>query len=346
MLLAQTSDTQQNEVIPQFIPVWGKEENDAVQRVMNSDYLNEHKTVREFEKRFAEFVGSKYCVTCMNGTTALYMAVLSVKERLDKIRIPDYYSIFLHNSCVQAGLDMTISPVESNGCMKPETQSDIVVNTNGRTLGTTLIEDNSQCVSYHSANCVSTYSFASTKHLTLGGQGGAICCDDKEIFDRLSKLKDLGRNDRQQLKPMSDKFEEWGFNSKVTELQAAFGLAQLGRVPTRLNRLKTMASMYKDMLSKCKEVEFFDDDAKWHLDIRVPDPQKVIDRMKKNKIHCKRYMTPLHMQPVASALTHDGDLHMTKYLFEHGLYLPSTTTITDKQMHRIGERLVDAIRTV
>ena len=251
----QTSESTTDEVIPQFIPVWGKEENEAVQKVMNSDYLNEHKTVREFERRFSEFVGAKYCVTCMNGTTALYMAVMAVKERFDSVRIPDYYSIFLHNSCMQAGLDMRISPVESNGCMKPVGIEDIVVNANGRTLGTTLIEDNSQTVSEHTKGCISTYSFASTKHLTLGGQGGAICCDDKETFDKLSKLKDLGRNDRQQLKPMSDKFEhilQWGFNSKVTELQAAFGLAQLDRVPKRLERLSTMASIYHDMISKCQ----------------------------------------------------------------------------------------------
>ena len=197
---------------------------------------------------------------------------------------------------------MRISPVESNGCMKPVGIEDIVVNANGRTLGTTLIEDNSQTVSEHTKGCISTYSFASTKHLTLGGQGGAICCDDKETFDKLSKLKDLGRNDRQQLKPMSDKFEEWGFNSKVTELQAAFGLAQLDRVPKRLERLSTMASIYHDIISKCQEVEFFNQDAKWHLDIKVSNPQMVIDRMKKHKIYCKRYMTPLHMQPIASKL--------------------------------------------
>ena len=340
------SESTTDEVIPQFIPVWGKEENEAVQKVMNSDYLNEHKTVREFERRFSEFVGAKYCVTCMNGTTALYIAVMAVKERFDSVRIPDYYSIFLHNSCMQAGLDMRISPVESNGCMKPVGIEDIVVNANGRTLGTTLIEDNSQTVSDHTKGCISTYSFASTKHLTLGGQGGAICCDDKETFDKLSKLKDLGRNDRQQLKPMSDKFEEWGFNSKVTELQAAFGLAQLDRVPKRLERLSTMASIYHDVISKCQEVEFFNQDAKWHLDIKVSNPQMIIDRMKKHKIYCKRYMTPLHMQPIASKLESDGDLEMTVELYERGLYLPSTTTLTDNQIHRIGELLVEAIRSV
>ena len=53
------------------------------------------------------------------------MAVMAVKERFDSVRIPDYYSIFLHNSCMQAGLDMRISPVESNGCMKPVGIEDI-----------------------------------------------------------------------------------------------------------------------------------------------------------------------------------------------------------------------------
>ena len=72
--------------IPQFIPYWDKNEIKAVERVLSKDYLNEHKTVREFERKFAEFVGAKYCITCTSGTTALYIGLVALLEKkFDKI---------------------------------------------------------------------------------------------------------------------------------------------------------------------------------------------------------------------------------------------------------------------
>ena len=67
--------------IPQFIPYWDEFEKKAVQKVLERDYLNEHKVVRQFEKNFSEFVGAKYCITCTSGTTALYLALKSVYEK-------------------------------------------------------------------------------------------------------------------------------------------------------------------------------------------------------------------------------------------------------------------------
>ena len=66
--------------IPQFIPYWDESEKKAVAKILDRDYLNEYKTVREFEKKFSEFVGAKYCITCTSGTTALYLALKSVYE--------------------------------------------------------------------------------------------------------------------------------------------------------------------------------------------------------------------------------------------------------------------------
>ena len=61
--------------LPQFVPYWGDDENIAVTNVLsNSDYLNEHETVRRFEKEFAQMVGSKYCAAVTSGTAALHVA--------------------------------------------------------------------------------------------------------------------------------------------------------------------------------------------------------------------------------------------------------------------------------
>ena len=74
-------------VIPQFVPYWGRDEIDAVSGILeNSDYLNEHKTVRSFESSFAEYVGAKYCVAVPSGTTALYCAINALNLQGEEIR--------------------------------------------------------------------------------------------------------------------------------------------------------------------------------------------------------------------------------------------------------------------
>ena len=195
--------------IPQFIPYWDETEIKAVEKILHSDYLNEYKTVREFEKKFSEFVGAKYCITCTSGTTALYIGLMALLEKksFKSIYIPDYAGIFTAYASVQTGLKPILADVEKNGSLKLGDQPKFTVHSNGR-LGKPLdIEDCAQAISHHTKNCISCYSFASTKHITTAGQGGAVCCDDKKTFDILSRLKDLGRNDRQKLKPMSDDFE-------------------------------------------------------------------------------------------------------------------------------------------
>ena len=286
--------------IPQFIPYWDESEKKAVRKVLEHDYLNEHKTVREFEKRFSEFVGAKYCITCTSGTTAIYLALKSVydKNTPKKINIPDYAGIFVGNACIQAGISPVLRDVSKNGSLISNNKSQFVVHSNGRLGSTHLLEDCAQAISHHTKNSISCYSFASTKHITTSGQGGAICCDDKKTFDTLSRLKDLGRNDRQNLKPMSDHFEFWGMNSKFTEIQAAFGLAQLKKLPKRLTRLNKMYKFVKDELKNEKEIDFFQDSPQWYIDILVKNPDSLIQKLREHGIQARRFYRPLHEQPL------------------------------------------------
>ncbi len=324
--------------IPQFIPYWDQNEIDAVHKVLESDYLNEYKTVREFEKKFAEFVGAKYCVTCTSGSTALYLATkaLMQKEQLNEIYIPDYAGIFVANATIQANLKINLADVGKNGSMIDDIKPRFVVHSNGRMGNTWMVEDCAQTISHHTKNCMSCYSFASTKHLTTSGQGGAICCDDEETFDILTRLKDHGRNDRQKLKPMSDYFEFWGTNSKFTEIQAAFGLAQLDKLPKRLQRLKKMYKIIHDEISSLNWVEFLAEQPTWYLDILVPDPQKILEHLKKFNIQARRFYTPLHEQPLYKT---GGKFENTDNLFAHGIWLPSTTNLTDEEVLFVADTI-------
>ena len=323
--------------IPQFIPYWDKYEKKQVNKILNADYLNEHKTVREFEKKFSEFVGAKYCITCTSGTTALYLGLKSLIENnhFKSINIPDYAGIFSAYATIQANIKPILIDVGKNGSIKDNKKLSFTVHSNGRLGSKSIIEDCAQAISHHTKNSISCYSFASTKHITTGGQGGAVCCDDKETFDILSRLKDLGRNDRQKLKPMSDNFEFWGLNSKFTEVQAAFGLAQLKKLPSRLKRLKKMYKTISEEL-KNENVTFFEEEPTWYIDMLVDKPDKFLENLKNLGIQGRRFYKPLHKQPYFRKNFHSKkDFKNSSNLYSHGIWLPSTTNLTDADIHRI-----------
>jgi len=352
-------------MIQQFIPYWGQEEKDAVMDVLDGDFLLEHKKTREFEKAFAEFVGAKYCITCTSGTVALYLAIMA--KNYKHVAVPSYQGLFAANASLMAGAAVKIFDVDKNGSFDNEKKQwpltnggtdipKITVHANGRLGGVDEIEDCAQAISHHTIGKTSCYSFASTKHITTSGQGGAVCTDDKEMFDKLTELKDQGRTDRQNLKAPSDTFEKWGTNFKFTEIQAAFGLAQLKGLPKRLERLRAINMIYYDYLADKVE---FKDVPMWYIDIFTKDPDKIVNKTKDKGFVTKRVHKPIHMQPlyegarvevpnqytdydtyeVETYLLNNKEYPISRQIYDTGVFLPSTTNLTDEEVKGIGESI-------
>lgn len=340
--------------MPQFVPYWGKEEADAVSRVLGSDYLNEHETVRGFEREFASFVGAKYCIAVTSGTAALYCAACAAFPEegggRGAVLVPSHDGIFAFNAATAAGARPVVCDVDGRGLLSEPaggaggTQS-IVVHANGRVSDAVrLVEDCAQAIDHHTPGKISTYSFASTKHLTTGGQGGAVCCDDDETFDLLARIKDHGRSDRQHLRPMSDNYDRWGMNFKMTEMQAAFGLAQLRTLRGRTRRFAEMCRMYRDLLGGL--VGFDDAEPRWYADVFTPHALHVRESLRAVGIHCRAYPRPLHLQGVARGHSYaedSGAFPNAEKRHATGLYLPSTTNLSDEDVHRVAGEVKKAV---
>lgn len=338
--------------IPQFVPYWGRAEAEAVARVLETDYLNEHETVRKFEREFAAFVGAERCVAVTSGTAALHCAACVAFPEAEgggrgAVLVPAHDGIFAFNAARAAGVRPVVCDVDGHGLLSEprgggaswgEKAQSIVVHANGRISDAVrLVEDCAQAIDHHTRGKISAYSFASTKHLTTGGQGGAVCCDDDNAFDHLARLKDHGRSDRQHMRPMSDNYDEWGVNYKMTEMQAAFGLAQLRTLRARTRRFGEIYRMYRDLLGGA--VAFDDVEPRWYVDVFTPHAVRVRDALRERGIHCRLYPRPLHLQGVARGHAYAGGAgtfpNAEKRQAE-GLYLPSTTNLSDGDVHRIA----------
>ncbi len=333
--------------IPQFVPYWNNGEGQAVADILdNSDYLNEHETVRRFEREFADLVGAKYCAAVTSGTAALYIAAhVAFGDESAFVNVPSHDGIFALNALTAAGVKPHVVDVDESGLLDSSRYDNesIVVHANGRVAKHVgRVEDCAQAITHHTRGSISTYSFASTKHITTAGQGGAICCDSEDEFERIVRLKDHGRTDRQSLKPMSDRYDQWGLNFKMTEIQAAFGLAQLRDLPRRLRRLDEIYLEYKDMLQG--SVEFDATAPGWYVDMFSDRASDIIAHLKKSSIYCRAYPRPLHLQGVARQYVSDNRAFKNSE-FRHlrGVYLPSTSNLEVDDVKRVARGVLDAL---
>ena len=319
-----------------------------------SDYLNEHETVREFEREFARLVGARHCAAVTSGTAALYCAVCAALPEGEagrgSVLVPSHDGIFAFNAAKAAGARPVVCDVDDHGLLADPGKGHagarpIVVHANGRISDTVdAIEDCAQAIDHHTPGKISTYSFASTKHITTGGQGGAVCCDDPDVFERIVRIKDHGRSDRQHLRPMSDNYDEWGLNFKLTEMQAAFGLVQLRALPSRMRRLSAMHRMYRDLLGGAVEFDYME--PRWYVDVFTAHAGRVRDALRAVGIHCRPYPRPLHLQGVARGHAYaegSGSFPNAEKRHATGLYLPSTTNLSDDDVHLIAGEVKKAI---
>ena len=211
--------------------------------------------VEEFENQFAEFCGSQYALTCVNGSVALRLALIAsgVKPG-DEVIVPPYTfiatdSIVLESNCVPVFVDIdpetyNIDPTEIEKAITPKTKAIIPVHFAGQACdmdaivelakkhGLRVIEDaahahggeykGKKLGSIADAGC---FSFQSSKNLT-SGEGGIVVTDDELLYDMMNSLRNVGRI----------KGGEWyehhnlGCNYRITQLQAALLASQLTRL--------------------------------------------------------------------------------------------------------------------
>jgi perosamine synthetase len=228
--------------------------------------------VETFEKRFAEFCEVPYAVSCMNGTVALHLALIGLNIGPgDEVIVPALTFVATANAVKHAGATPIfadvhpehwgLDPVSVAAKITPRTKAIIVVHLYGhpadldplvkmaRERGIELIEDaaESHGARYRgkrvgSIGRVGTFSFYGNKILTTG-EGGMVTTADVEIADRMRMYKNHGNDPARRYAHLVV-----GYNYRMTNLQAALGLAQLERVDELLEKKRMIAQGYREAL--------------------------------------------------------------------------------------------------
>ncbi len=276
----------------------------AVESVLRSGRVN-YWTGRqgmEFERRFAQWQGSRFAVSAATGTAALHvcLAALGIGPG-DEVLVPSYTFIATSFAVVQAGAvprfadvnldDHCLSVASAEKLVTPRTRAIIPVHLYGNVCDMDginalakrhdlyVIEDNAQAFggAYrgkktgtlgHMAAC----SFCQNKTFTTGGEGGMVTTDDEDLAWEARSFRDHGYNvqERLNLLALEQKLpyihNRVGWNYRMTEMQSAIGLAELDRIDTwNLPRRRRNARILLDTLGPLPQVKY--------LPVDTPDRQ-------------------------------------------------------------------------
>ncbi len=272
-------------LIPIAKPYIGQEEETAVLEALRSGWLSQGPRVAEFEKRFAAYVGAKHAIAVSSCTTALHLAFLGAGiQSGDEVLCPSLSFIATANSIRYVGAEpvfVDVDPVTYNmdprkveAAITPRTRAILAVHQIGlpaamneinelaRRRNLVVIEDAACAIGavYQGKRIgaphswMACFSFHPRKILTTG-EGGMITTDDDQVNDRLRRLRqhamDVSDVARHQSKNVIlERYDEVGYNFRMTDMQAAVGIVQLGRVEGFIQRRREFAERYTEALSR------------------------------------------------------------------------------------------------
>jgi len=267
----------------------------AVEATLRSGKVNywTGKRGMEFEKRFAEWQGSRFAISTTNGTSALHVALTALGIGPgDEVIVPSYTFIASSFSIVQAGAvprfadvnldDHCLSVESAETLITPRTKAVMPVHLYGNVADMDpiktfarrhklfVIEDNAEAFGgvykgrkTGTLSDIAGCSFCQSKTFTTGGEGGMVTTDNEELAWLARSFRDHGYDvkDRLNLLELEQKLSYIhnmvGWNYRMTEMQSAIGLAELDRIDTwNLPRRRRNAHIIMDALAGEPLVKF------------------------------------------------------------------------------------------
>lgn len=361
--------------IPVNEPLLAGNEKRYLQECIDTGWISsEGAFVERLESGVAEALGRKYGIAVCNGTAALDVAVAALGLGPgDEVILPSFTIISCAAAIVRAGAtpvvvdsdpvtwNMDVRQVEAK--ITSRTAAVMPVHIYGlpvdmapledlcREKGLAIIEDTAEAIGLRYGNrmCgsfgqVSTLSFYPNKHITTG-EGGMVLTDDAGIAQRCRSLRNLCFGE-------SNRFEhhQLGWNYRMSNLQAAVGVAQLERLEQHLARKREIGSYYNAAFAglpgvqlPCDSVDH-SDNCYWIygmvLEREHPlDRDTVMRRLAEEGIGSRPYFWPMHEQPVFREMGFfvHGEYPVAEHIGRRGFYIPSGLSLDDDQLKRVGE---------
>ena len=360
-------------MVPVNTPLFNGNEKKYLNECIDTGWVSsEGPFVERFENEMATYVGRKYATACANGSAALDIAVKALGlESGDEVIMPSFTIISCAQSLVVQGVtpvlvdshfdtfNMIVEDIEAK--INPKTKAIMIVHIFGLTVDVEpllalaekynlkVIEDAAEMhgQEYKGKKCgsfgdISIFSFYPNKQITTG-EGGMVLSDNVDLDIKAKKFRNLCFT--------ANRFvhEDLGWNYRMTNMQAALGVAQLEKIDQVVEKKRYIGSVYNKLLkdidvinlpifqlSYCKNIY-------WVYAITLKDDysktaREVMEELGEHKIGTRPFFYPMHKQPVFHKMgLFLGDAFPnSESLYEKGFYIPSGVALTMKQMEEVS----------
>ena len=363
----------------------------AVTDTLKSDYLTCGPRVTQLEEKLCAVTGAKYCVAVSNGTAALHIAALAagIGPGDEVITTPITFAasancvLYCGARPVFADINpatYNIDPASIRACISPRTKAVVAVDFTGqaveldeiraicREYHLTLIEDAAHSIGtlykgqpIGSLADMTTFSFHPVKTVTAG-EGGAVTTNSKELYDKLVLLHAHGiTRDRDQMAHPTD--DPWyneqvgyGFNYRLTEIQAALLLSQLNKLEQFSRRRKEIVARYDAAFSRLPQLqiqrEIPQSDTTRHLyilrlrcDMLRCSRREFFDALGAEGIHSQVHYLPVYWHSHYESLGYEKGLcPQAERYYQEVMSLPLYYSLTNQDVNDviyIVEKLID-----
>jgi perosamine synthetase len=362
-----------HDFIPVNTPLLGGNELKYVTDCINTGWISsEGSYIKQFEENFSNFVNRSFGIAVSNGSAALDIAIraLGIGEN-DEVIMPTFTIISPAQSIVTAGAkpvlvdscegtwNMDVGQIESK--ITSKTKAILVVHIYGlpvdmnpilslcQKYNLKLIEDAAEMHGqlYYNQPCgsfgdISIFSFYPNKHITTG-EGGMIVCNDENIAEKCKKLRNLA------FEPNGRRFvhHEIGWNYRMTNLQAALGLAQLEKIDSHIIRKREIGGIYESLIQK---VGFekpliettYAKNIYWVYGLLADSElmkNEIVEYLTLNQIGTRPFFWCMHEQPIFNAmgLFLNETYPVAEKLARCGFYLPSGLGLKDEELNIVSD---------
>lgn len=370
-------------MIPVNTPCLNGNEKKYLNECIDTGWISsEGPFVKEFEEKFAKKTARKFGIAVSNGSAALDVAVLALGiGKGDEVIIPTFTIISCATAIVRAGAipvlvdsdpvtwNMDVSEIEKK--ITSRTRAIMVVHIYGlpvnmdpvlavsKKYGLKIIEDAAEMhgQTYKGKPCgsfgdISTFSLYANKHITCG-EGGLVVTDDETLANKCRMLRNLCFIPEKRFMHY-----ELGYNFRLTNIQAALGLAQLEQLNKFVAQKRKMGRRYNELLEPIKgklqlplaQTEYAEN-IYWVYAIVSGNEKvtaKIVDELGRMNIGTRPFFWCMHEQPVFQKMgLFNGESYpVSEKIAREGFYIPSGLGLKDEEIEVVANELVRIVKEI